>query len=317
MTDIVPGTRPVLLLPGQGGQFPLMATDRYADDDEFAAILDRIFELLGDLGEQVRADWLTDEPVVQLDHVSRSQVLIFAIDYALGRTLLDQGLKPVALLGHSMGEVAAAALAGVFTLPDAVALVRDRVEQLAAAVAGGMAAVAAAEEDVRDLLGDTVAVAAVNGPRRTIVAGPDGPLARAVAALRAAGYVVRAVPATTPYHSPAVRPYAAASLPFILGLPRRAPQLPLWSCYTGGPMSRQTAVNAEFWALQPAQPVRFWTALDALLREHAEAGPLTLIEAGPGTMLSTAAFAHPAVDSGQAKVVTLLPPQRMPGTLKR
>src|SRR6185295_10794969 len=98
-----------LLLPGQGAQHARMATGLYGAEPAFTAAMDEVLDAFGDA--RLRDDWLhADDPAV-VDHVTRSQRLLFAVDYALGRLTLSWGVEPVALLGHSIGEVAGAVLA--------------------------------------------------------------------------------------------------------------------------------------------------------------------------------------------------------------
>ncbi|WP_327676524.1 acyltransferase domain-containing protein [Kitasatospora sp. NBC_00458] len=300
-----PGRRRVaLLFPGQGAQQPGMALGLYRADPRFAARVDEVLALWGAEGRAVRRDWLApDAPDVPLDDLRRAQPLLFAVDWALGRTVLDWGVRPDALLGHSVGEVAAAALAGVLTLAEAAAVMADRVHHLASAPPGGMLAVAGAPEQVAGLLGEGVVVGAVNGPRQVVVAGAEAPLAAAEARLRAAGLNTRRARTLSAFHSPVVAPAAALGLPVLRSVALRPPRLALHSGYTGGLLDAATAVDPGFWAGQPAAPVLFGPALDGLLAE----GRWLLVEAGPAQGLTMLAKRHRAVASGDSAAVALLP----------
>ena len=158
--------RPVaLLFAGQGAQQARMAAGIYGSEPVFSATMDEVLGCFGASGQLLRADWLADDPDISIDEVSRAQPLLFAVDYALGRMVLSWGCRPAALIGHSVGEIAAATLAGAFRLADAVDLLRDRVAQAENAPAGGMLAVAASVAQVSPYLADGVVVGAVNGPR--------------------------------------------------------------------------------------------------------------------------------------------------------
>ncbi|MFF5977448.1 acyltransferase domain-containing protein [Streptomyces olindensis] len=309
------GTRPVaLLLPGQGAQHPRMAAGLLAAEPVFAEAMDEALTALADAGgpgghtTSLREDWLGSRDTALTDHVTRSQPLLFAVDYALGRLVLGWGVRPVALLGHSIGEVAAAVLAGVFTLPDAAAMVHDRVTRLADAPPGGMVAVAATREEVAPFLTDGVVVGAVNALRQTVLAGPDDPLRTVTAALAGAGFVLQRVPASTAFHSPALAPAMSGADERIAALPVGEPRIPVMSGYTGRFLTPAEAKDPAFWSRQPVAPVLFWPALDALLAQ----GDPVLVEAGPGQGLSQLARRHPAVRSGRSAVVPLLPAR--PGT---
>lgn len=296
--------RPIaLLLPGQGAQHSRMAAGLYRRDPVFTQTVDRVLHLLGEEGQRVRADWLGDSPRIGPDDVRRAQPLLFAVDYALARMVLGWGVRPTALLGHSAGELVAAVLAGVVRLTDAVAMVRDRVREVARLPAGGMLAVGAPADRLRPYLRGEVAVAAINAPAQTMLAGPSAPLRTVAAALRADDFTVLPVPATHPFHSPAMRPASRAVAAAGAGLRLRAPTVPLYSGFTGGPMTERDARNPRFWADQLTDPVRFGPALDRLLTER----NLFLVEVGPRQMLTALARRHPQLRTGASTAVPLLP----------
>jgi acyl transferase domain-containing protein len=303
MSELNAGVRVALLFPGQGAQRPGMATGLYRGDPDFRRHVDDVFARWGREGAAIRADWLAAEPVVPLDDLRRSQPLLFAVGWGLGRTLLDRGLVPVALLGHSVGEVVAATLAGVLTLSAAVRVLRDRLHHLAAAPPGGMLAVAATPGDVEPYLGDGVVVGAVNGPRQLLLAGPDEPLARAAQRLLAAGVTCRSARSTAAFHSPAVAPAAALAEPLLRTVPLRAPRRPVFSCYTGERMTGSVATDPAYWVRQPAAPVYFAAALDAV----AALRPDVFLEAGAPHGLTALARRHPAVRAGGGTALAALP----------
>ncbi|WP_248958968.1 acyltransferase domain-containing protein [Sphaerisporangium perillae] len=299
------GPRPVaLLLPGQGAQHARMGTGLYDHDQVFTATMDTIFSELGREGARIRADWLSAEPAVPVDDVLRAQPLLFAVDYALGRTVMSWGVLPAALLGHSVGEMAAATLAGVFTLRDAVQLTWDRLLRLSRTPPGGMLAVAAGPGELEPYLNDDVVIGAVNGPRQVMLAGTATPLAKAAADLRERGFTCRPVRATIAFHSPAVACTAPQDEAAFAGVRLRAPVIPLYSGYTGRILTAREARDPAFWARQPSARVVFGAALDALLA----AGDFLLLEAGPSQSLTTLARRHRAVGRNGA-AIPLLPPR--------
>lgn len=290
-----------LLLPGQGSQHQRMACGLYGWDEVFTATMDTLFAALGPDGAAVRADWLADEPQVPVDHVVRAQPLLFAVDFAMAEMVRSWGITPVAYLGHSAGELAAGALAGVVDPGDAMRLMWDRAGRLALLPPGGMLAIAASAAELAPWLHGDVVVAAVNGPRQTMIAGSAGPLAETLRQLRDAEYTCVEVRATTAFHSPAVRP--AVSTDIYEGVALRPPAAGLWSAYTVAPLTDELAVSPEFWASHPVEPVLFGPALDALL----DTEDLLLLEAGPGQGLSSLARRHPRVRGGHSAVLPLLP----------
>jgi [acyl-carrier-protein] S-malonyltransferase len=296
--------RPVaLMLPGQGSQHPGMASGLYEREPVFTQAMDAVFGMLGEHGRQIRNDWLSASPAVPIDEVARAQPLLFAVEYALGRMIMNWGVRPAALIGHSVGEFSAAALAGVFSLADAVRLLWDRVEQIAMLPAGGMLAVRAAPADVVSYLPPQVVVGAINAPRQILLAGPCAPLDLARQRLSAAGFYCRMAQATRAFHSPAAAPAAGASLAGFAGIRLGDPRIPVYSAYTGTVMTPEVARDASFWAAQPAAPVYFWAALDEMLTRE----PFLLVETGPAQGLSAIARQHRSVASGQSDVAALLP----------
>ncbi|WKD32280.1 acyltransferase domain-containing protein [Streptomyces xanthophaeus] len=293
----------VLLFPGQGAQQPGMAAGLYGAHAGFRRAMDRVLGCWEEHGHFLRDHWLAGRPGADTDALQYAQPLLFSVGWALGRTVMDAGVRPAALLGHSVGEVVAATLAGVFTLPDAVAVMAGRITSLAGAPAGGMLAVAASVEEVAPYTDADVVVGAVNGPRQLLLAGPEKGLRAAEERLRADGFTCRRARALTPFHSPVLREAALTALPQLAGLPLRTPTLPLYSAYTGALLTDREARDPRFWALQPAEPVLFGPALDALLGGR----DLLLAEAGPGQGLTTLARRHPGVVRGGSVVVPLLP----------
>ncbi|TDB80532.1 acyltransferase domain-containing protein [Micromonospora sp. KC721] len=310
------GPRPaVLLLPGQGSQHDGMAVSLYHDEPVFRSAVDDVFEAWGPGGADIRVDWLGTGtgPGIPIDDPRRAQPLLFAVDHGLGRLLLSWGVRPAEVLGHSAGEIVAATLAGVFTVAEAVAMVRGRVSAAVAVPAGGMLAVAASVDELQSYLSGQVAVGAVNADRRTMLAGPDAELAVAAARLTADGFMVRRVPSTVPFHSPAMEPAVAAAQLSFRASPK-PPVFPVRSGYTARPITDEEAGDARFWARQAADTVHFGPALGALLDE----GDRLLVECGPGRVLSSFALRQPAVRAGGSRVVPMLPGDRpdRPATLE-
>jgi [acyl-carrier-protein] S-malonyltransferase len=290
------------LFPGQGAQYPRMAAGLYGRFDEFTATMDEAFELLGEDNGHLRHDWLTRDPET-LDDVTRAQPLLYAVDYALGRLLINWGLEPTVMIGHSVGELAAATLSGVFTFADGIRLMRDRMEHFADTKPGGMLAVAAAPDELTRYVAGQVAVAAVNASRQTLLAGTREELASVRSRLEADGFTCKAVKARQAFHSPVVADAAERSIEAWSTVRLSEPVRAIQSTALAGMLTPAAATDPVFWARQPARPVLFWPTLDRLLRS----GEFLLIEAGPGRGLSTIARTHPALKTGRSSVIPLLP----------
>ncbi len=295
----------VLMFPGTGAQHTQMAAGLYGHEAVFTDAVDSVLALLGTEGEAARADWLAERPAVPMEADIRSAPLLFAVDYAMGRLVESWGVRPAAYLGHSMGEFAAAVLAGVFRLDDAVRLLWKRVLRQRTTPAGGMLAVAAAREELTGYLGAGVVVGAVNAPRHTVLSGPEAPLDVVARRLTADGRTFRRLATRTPYHSPALAPLVAETEALIRKFPLAPPRTPLYSAYTTRPLGAREATGAAFWAGQPTAPVLFWPTLGRVLGD----GDRLLVEAGPAQSLAVLARGHRAVRSGRSAVVAMLPPR--------
>ncbi|MFJ1597416.1 acyltransferase domain-containing protein [Streptomyces sp. NPDC088261] len=293
-----------LMFAGQGAQHPRMAAGLYGREETFSRWMDRSFTLFGDDGDRLRAEWLAPEPSPLYDDVSVAQPLLYAVNHALGRMVLGWGVRPVAMLGHSVGELVAATLAGVIDFADGIRLMRGRIELFAATPPGGMLAVAAAVDEVAEVLGEEVHLAALNAPRQLLLAGESAPLADAATRLTAKGLVWREVLARQAFHSPVVAPAVTASLPDWEAAPLRSPALTVYSAYTCGVLTDGEALDPRFWAEQASSTVHFAPTLSALLADH----DCRLLEAGPGNSLSALARRQPTVAAGRSTVLSLLPP---------
>ncbi|TCK22210.1 acyltransferase domain-containing protein [Pseudonocardia endophytica] len=294
----------VLAFPGQGAQHPRMAAGLYGHDEVFTGAMDAAFDGLGpDVGPRVRDEWLAATPSADFADVTVAQPLLYAVNHALGRMVLSWGVRPVALFGHSVGEMVAATLAGVIPVEDGVELMRTRQHQFASTPAGGMLAVAASVADVEDVLEGDVHLAAVNAPRQLLLAGESGPLDRAARTLRERGVTCVPAEARQAFHSPVVAGAVEQSRPDWRRASLRAPQTPVYSAYTGSPIGLDEALDPDFWARQPGETVMFASILDQVLADH----DCLVVEAGPGRSLATLAMRHPAVRAGRSEVLAVLP----------
>ncbi len=303
-----------VLFPGQGAQHGRMAVGLYDHDLVFTAAVESVFAALGQDGARLRADWLASDAADPINEITRSQPLLLAVCYGLGRMLLSWGVRPAALLGHSIGEVVAATLAEVFTVDDAAHLVWGRICSLARAPRGGMLAVAASERELLPYLeGTDVTVGAVNAPGQTVLSGLDEALSAVHDSLRRDQFRCRTVPSNTGLHNPVLAPFAGVASQVFADIRTRPARLRLYSCYTSAPLTPQQATSPDFWVGQPLSTVRFWPALDALLSQ----ADFLVIEAGPGRGLSALARRHRAVRSGRCSLVQLLPAYHQGGAADR
>jgi phthiocerol/phenolphthiocerol synthesis type-I polyketide synthase E len=294
------------LFPGQGAQHPGMARDLYATEPAFRAHLDRCCEILRphlglDLREAIFPAAGDEEGAARrLEQTALAQPALFAVEWSLARLWMDWGVRPRAMLGHSLGEYVAACLAGVFSLEDALALVAERGRLMQELPPGAMLSVPLPEEELRPRLGGSLALAAVNGPGRSVVSGEEGAVAALEAELAAAGVAVRRLRTSHAFHSPMVEPAVAAFAERVRAVRRQAPELPFVSNLTGTWITAEQAADPAYWARHLRETVRFGDGLRTLAAD----GKTVFLETGPGQTLS--AFAR---QSGKEVVASLPHPK--------
>ncbi|WP_078861539.1 acyltransferase domain-containing protein [Streptomyces sp. NRRL F-5650] len=298
-----PRPRIAFTFPGQGAQHARMAAGLYGVSESFTSTMDHAFDAFGPAGRTLREGWLATVPPADFDDISYAQPLLYAVNCALGTMLTECGLRPDVLLGHSVGELAAATLAGVFSFDCGLRYLSEYVGVYRHAPRGGMLAVAAGPERVEPHLVPGVVVGAVNGPRQLLLSATEEALADVEAALRGAGVTCSLARARQPFHHPVMRDVAAAHAGSLTRPPLHPPHTTLYSACTGQEVTDELATDWQFWTGQPAEPVLFGPALEHLLSD----GPYLLVEAGPGQSLTALARRTPAVSRGEATALALLP----------
>nr|AHB38498.1 EpxE [Goodfellowiella coeruleoviolacea] len=243
----------------------------------------------------------TADPAWFVDTVHQ-QLGLFALGHALGRQLLDWGLTPEAMLGNSIGEYVAAALAGVWTLPDALTLVAARARAMRATPPGRMVSVAAPEAEITRRLGhDERVVVAVAGPGAVVLSGAAASVEEVLAEGRLDGLEVRHLDADRAFHSALMDPAAEALREVAATLPSGRPGLRLVSNLSGAVADPERLGQPDYWAEHLRRPVRLTEGIATLLAE----GCSVFVELGPGSSMTGAARRHPSWDSGHAAVPLL------------
>ncbi|WNI23560.1 beta-ketoacyl synthase N-terminal-like domain-containing protein [Streptomyces sp. ITFR-16] len=279
-----PWGRPVVafLFTGQGSEFPGMTAGLYRESPLYRRHLDAADAALAvHLGSSVREMILGGEDPARRPEAV--QPALFAVGCALAGTLTSLGVTPAAVLGHSLGEYAAAVTAGALGLDEAAGLVVRRARLTAALpFGGGMFTAAAGADELAPVLAaePEVVAAALNGPADTVLSGPLDALARVGKELAGLGIRTRELASAHAFHSPLMSPAAAG----LRAAPVRwaPPALPVASARYGR-MLRDEPLDAGYWAGQIEEPVLFDTAMGALVRDIA---PTHLIEIGPQPQLT-------------------------------
>jgi malonyl CoA-acyl carrier protein transacylase/SAM-dependent methyltransferase len=285
------------LFTGQGAQYVEMGRRLYETQPTFRATLERCAEILRPLlGESLlsvlypdretggqenkktgrQEVWIDPESKIQnlkskIHETTYTQPALFALEYALAQLWVEWGVKPDAVLGHSVGEYVAACVAGVFSLEDGLRLIAARGRLMGALPAGGvMVAVQASE----------AAVAAINGPENVVLSGERTAVAAVVGELQTQGIKATALEVSHAFHSPLMEPMLADFAAIARQVTFATPQIPLVSNLTGQQVGEEIT-SADYWVQQVRQPVRFADGMATLQA----LGINTYLEIGPKPVL--------------------------------
>lgn len=301
----------VFLFPGGGAQYPGMARALYRQEPAFRKAVDEgLGYLPADVAAEVRDLWLNDatpdaaqrflNPALQLPAILITEI-------AIARLWMSWGIKPKALIGHSMGENAAACIAGVLSFKSAVELVHLRGRLFTKIPAGGMLSVPLAEQVLRERLPSDLDLASVNSPELCVVSGSNDALDRFQASLAADEIEAIRVPIDIAAHSRMLEPILGRFEAFLKATPLAAPKIPIVSNLTGIWLTDAQARDPAYWRSHLRSTVMFAKGLSALAEDRSR----IYIEVGPGRTMSSMVKAQGSIDANQ--VINSLPHADDPG----
>lgn len=278
------GMEPGFLFSGQGSQYRGMGKGLYQSQPVFRGVIDECDALFKGTLESSLIDVLWGDDETLINETQYTQPALFALEMALARLWESWGIVPGAVIGHSVGEYAAACFSGVFSLADGLKLIAARGRLMAECCErGAMSAAFAPVDTVETLLvnyGGQLAVAAINGPQSTVVSGEQSALNDFMAELESKGISYQALSVSHAFHSPMMAPMLDAFAEVARSIDYQRPRLSIISNLTGR-AETDVLATADYWIEHVSAPVKFGQGFDVVV----EQGMQTLLEIGPGATL--------------------------------
>ena len=278
----------VFMFPGQGSQYNGMGRDLYASEtvfreavDECASILE--VEIKEDIRQILFAEGDESREDSKLDNTAYTQPALFAVEYGLAKLWMSWGIKPAAMVGHSIGEYVAAHLAGVFSLKDALVLLSARSRLMASMATGTMLSVQKNEEELKKILPETLSIAALNTSKLSVVAGKTSDIESFRSLLDKEGVTARVLKTSHAFHSSLMEPMLEPFLHVAESISYNAPKIPIVSTLTGTWINGSKMTDPSYWTKQVRGTVRFADALETIGLDKKR----LLLEVGPGSTTST------------------------------
>ncbi len=323
------GKKPVIFMfPGQGSQYVEMGLGLYQTEPVFREELDRCFGILKSLmgydikeilypglsrpprrifarAAAVESEAGRDERHLSIDQTEVAQVVLFIFEYALAKLLIEWGITPHAMTGHSIGEYTAACLSGVFSLEDALKLVAARGQLMQQLPAGSMLSVPLPEDELKPMLNEKLSLAAVNSSSLCVISGSHEDMEGFEKVLKERGCEGRRLHTSHAFHSKMIDPVLGKFEEKVRGIKLNRPDIPYISNLTGRWIDAEDAVEPGYWARHLRETVRFANGLGELLKEEGA----IFVEVGPGKALSIFLRRHMDRKPGQFAVDLIRHPQ--------
>lgn len=277
------GAKIVFVLPGQGAQFHGMARDLLGSEPVFAEAFEYCMDAFEKLsGRDIRSAVFGPD-ITMLSRTDYVQPAIFSVEYALATLLQSYGVAPDAVVGHSVGEYAAATVAGIFDLETAIEVVAARADLMQASPVGAMTAVASAADTIAHRIGDGLDIAAINDSNQCVVSGGIERVEEFERWAATEKILTRRTDVTRAFHSPSMDSVVPEFAEVLKGLSLRTPKIPVLSNKSGTWMSDSEAIDPTMWAESIRAAVRF----DSNVATALDGGGCVFVEVGPGGSLST------------------------------
>lgn len=285
---------PIFVFPGQGAQYLNMGQGLYETEPVFAAAMDQcnlLFEQELDFGllSLIFSEESAEEMELRLDDTKYTQPVIFAVSYSLAKLWMSKGVIPAALIGHSIGEFAAACIAGVFSLEDAVKLVSKRGKLISNLTPGSMLSIRSSKDIILPILPANLSLAAANAPNLCVVSGPSDLISDFASELEKGEIPAKILRTSHAFHSQMMEPALDEFKKIVGQIKLKNPQIPILSTVTGDWMKDSEATSPDYWSQHMRLPVLFSKAVSKALEDMPEG---VFVEVGPGNGLGTLLMQH-------------------------
>lgn len=307
----------VFMFSGQGSQYANMGKALYETEPTFREQVDYCCNFLEphlnlDLRELLFPEKDADKAQQKLNETHITQPALFVIEYAMAKLWQEWGLKPQAMIGHSIGEYVAACLAGVFSLDDALLLVAKRGELMQSMPAGAMLSIPLDEEKIQPFLNENLALAAINAQSLCVVSGPFEAIDELEKQLAGDGIECRKLHTSHAFHSKMMDPILEPFKQIVESIKLDPPQMPYISNVTGTWITVEEAASPDYWAKHLRHAVRFADGIAELLEDPDR----IFLEVGPGNTLATLARRVPSKTPGRIMVASMRHPKEQESDVK-
>lgn len=294
----------VFLFPGQGAQYLNMGHQLYAKEMEFKKHLNICFSLYKEITGQDIKSILFDSTKIESDKINNTEITqpaLFIIEYSLAKLYIHLGISPEYMIGHSIGEYAAACISGVFSLESALRIVIKRGELMQSMRAGRMVSVFTTEENLKSLDAVPFEMAAINSKDACTISIKMENYENVIQELTQVGFKFVELNTSHAFHSADFDPILEEFEKYVGSFEMSSPNIPFISCVTGEMITTANATSASYWAKQLRATVQFNKGIETLT----EKGENVYLEVGPNTHLASNLYQNPKVETKSNIISTL------------